>query len=98
MGPISSYNVSSEAPPLVSTKTYMGQALNVTNVPVIGRNISSNQLIEGQFLNKQSSGMTRIINSKGYYLGNMKANMRSGKGKLVNTLGSYEGYWVENKK
>jgi hypothetical protein len=47
-------------------------------MPAIGRKISSNQLIEGQFLKNQSSGMTRIINSKGYYIGNMKSDQRNG--------------------
>ena len=44
-------------------------------MPVIGRMISNESLVEGQFTNNQSSGMVRIIYPNGYYLGNTKSNM-----------------------
>ena len=68
------------------------------NMPVIGRMSSNNQLIEGQFINNQSNGQTRIINLDGYYLGNKKSNMKNGKGLLSTKIGTYVGNWLNDKK
>ena len=43
--------------------------------------------------------MVRVIDKyEGVYIGNMKAGQKSGKGKLVDKVGTYEGLWVNSKK
>ena len=43
--------------------------------------------------------MVRVIDKyEGVYIGNMKAGQKSGKGKLVDKVGTYDGYWVNSKK